>query len=263
MQRVKVADPSSTATKTLDVLEFLAAASSGLGVSELARRLGSSRTSVARIMAALELKHMVAKDPETKRYRLSLRVLELASQALDHLQIPQIANRHLQDLSHRCGEVAHLGILDGWDVVYIGKAEPSTPVFLRTRVGAREPSHCTSLGKVLACALPRESLADYLKSYKFERFTPNTIVSPESFAEHLKQVRRQGFALDAEEHREGIFCVGAPIFGYEGETVAAISVSGPTFRMNENRVESCSKLVMDTATTISRELGWSPAPKVG
>jgi IclR family transcriptional regulator, KDG regulon repressor len=263
MQRVKVADPSSTATKTLDVLELLAAAGSGLGVSELARRLGSSRTSVARIMAALELKHMVAKDPETKRYRLSLRVLELASQALDQLHIPHVADRHLQELSHRCGEVAHLGVLDGWDVIYVGKAEPSTPVFLRSRVGAREPSHCTSLGKVLLCAHSGESLADYLATYKFERFTPKTIVSPEAFVEHLKQVRRQGFGVDAEEHREGIICVGAPIFGYKGETVAAISVSGPSFRMNDDHVDRLSRLVVETANTISRELGWSPTPKAG
>jgi IclR family KDG regulon transcriptional repressor len=259
---MKSSDPATTALKAIDAIELLADTQAGVGLSEVARKLSSSRTSALRILNALERKHLVAKNPTTKRYRLTLRLLELGTQVLDHLELPEIAKPYLLGLSQRSGEAANLGVLEDWHVVFIGKAESPSPIRLRAHVGARDPSHCTSLGKVLVSGLPLELLDEYLAAYVFERFTEHTITAPSAFAEHLDLVRKRGYAVDTEEYRVGVMCVGGPIYDLTGNIVAAVSVSGPAFRMKGRKTTVLARLVMDTAKQISTELGWRERDKV-
>jgi DNA-binding IclR family transcriptional regulator len=258
-QRVAATDPASTALKALAVLEFLAPARDGLGLNEIARRLTSSRGSTLRILGALERKALVSQDPATKHYRLTLRLLELGTQVLDHIEIQDIAKPHLQHLSHLSGETAHLGVLDGGDVIFVGKAEPADPIRLHSRVGRRVPSHCTAMGKVLVAALPEGQLRQYMATHPLTRLTPRTVTSPVHWMRGLHLVRKRGYAVDAEEHRTGICCVGAPIRAHRGETVAALSVSGPAFRMHSGQIPALARLVIETATALSNALGYRAA----
>ncbi len=255
-QRVTATDPASTALKALAVLELLAPSRDGLGLNEIARRLTSSRGSTLRILGALERKALVSQDPATKHYRLTLRLLELGTQVLDHIEIQDVAKPHLQSLSQRSGETAHLGVLDGWDVIFVGKAEPANPIRLHSRVGRRVPSHCTAMGKILVAALPESQLQLYMATHPLTRLTPRTITSKVDWMSHLDRVRKRGYAVDSEEHRDGICCVGAPVRAHQGETVAAVSISGPAFRMHGEKIPALTRLVMDAATAISSALGY-------
>ncbi|MHB8619543.1 MAG: IclR family transcriptional regulator, partial [Chloroflexota bacterium] len=165
VQRVTASQPATTAIKAIEILELLAGDRGGLGLNQIARHLGSTHTSTLRILAALESKGLVTKALAAKRYRPTLRLLELGTKVLDQLDLPEVAKPHLESLCHASGETAHLGVLDGWDLVFVGKAEPANPIHLRARVGARVPSHCTSLGKVLLSALPQARLDEYLATY--------------------------------------------------------------------------------------------------
>lgn len=254
-RRVTAADPASTSLKTLTVLELLAPVKEGLGLNEITRRLESSRGSVLRILGALHQKRVIVQDPASKRYRLTLRLLELGNQALEHVEIQEVARPYLRRLSQVSGETAHLGILDGWDVVKIAVWEPANPVHLQGQVGGRVPSHCTSLGKALLASLPDTQLQHYLATCPLTPQTPQTITSPTTLERHLSEVRVQGYAVDLEEHRLGICCVGAAIRGHSGEAVAAVSVSGPAFRMYPGPIPSLARLVLDAAQAISLELG--------
>lgn len=252
------ADPAATAVKALDLLELLSTDRAGIGLNQLSRHVGSSRSSTVRLLAALQQKGLVIRDRASGRYRLTLRILELGTALLDQLDLPELARPHLQALSQEAGETAHLGVLEGWSVIFVGKAEPLNPIRLHARVGLRAPSHCTSLGKVLTAALAPEELAQYLAEYEFGRLTEHTITSPTAFAEHLRVVRARGYATDQEEHRLGIACVGAPVFGHTGDVVAGVSISGPTFRMTADKLEGLARVVMGAAAGLSTELGWAP-----
>jgi DNA-binding IclR family transcriptional regulator len=254
-QRVAAADPASTALKAVAVIEFLTGVREGLGLNEIARRLGSSRGSALRILAALARKGLVTQDSGNHHYRLTLRLLELGNQVLEQIEIQTIAKPHLERLSQLSGETAHLGVLDGWDIIFVGKAEPANPIRLHSRIGYRVPSHCTALGKALLASLPPEQLQHYIAVHPLTPMTPRTITSPQRLVAHLAHVRAQGYAVDAEDHRPGICCVGAPIYAHRGQTVAAVSISGPAFRMTAKRIPSLVKLVKDAADAISRELG--------
>lgn len=254
-QRVSAADPASTAIKAVAAMEALADARSALGLSEIARHIESSRSSTLRVLRALERKRLIAQDPSSRRYRLTLRLLELGTQVLDQLQLPDLARSHLRALSDRTGETAHLGILDDWHVVFIGKAEPLNPIRLHARIGWRAPSHCTSLGKAMLSRLPEERLDEYFEGYDLARLTERTITSRMELVRHLRLVRQRGYAVDAQEHRVGICCVGAPVVGPGGDVVAAVSISGPAFRMQGRRLAAMAPDVKEAAAAISRELG--------
>ena len=256
-QRVAAKDPASTALKALDIIEHLASSRAGLGLNELSRRLDSSRGSVLRILHALQRRRLVRQDGSTKQYRLTLRLLELGALVLDRMEIQDIARPQLQRLSQLSGETAHLGILDGWDIVFVGKAEPANPLRLHSRVGYRVRSHCTALGKVLLADLPPERWQEYIADCTLTPMTPRTIVSSEKFLSALAQVRTSGYAIDAEEHRAGITCIGAPVRGHSGQAVAAVSISGPAFRMTAEAIPALTRLVCDAASDISTELGYS------
>lgn len=198
----------------------------------------------------------MSQDPATKHYRLTLRLLELGTQVLDHIEIQDVAKPHLQTLSQLSGETAHLGVLDGWDVIFVGKAEPANPICLHSRVGRRVPSHCTAMGKILVAALPETQLQVYIATHPLTRLTPRTITSKVDWMSHLQSVRKRGYALDSEERRNGICCVGAPVRAHRGETVAAVSVSGPAFRMHGEKIPALARRVIDAATAISGALGF-------
>lgn len=252
------APAAGTALKALEVIELLSVAPRGCGLNEIARGIRSSRSSTLRILASLDAKGLLARDPETRRYRLTLRLLELGTRLLDQLELPDAAKPHLQELSRQTGETAHLGVLDDWHVIFIGKYEPPSPIRLHARVGYRAPSHCTGLGKVMLAGLSPAALEQYFAEYALVAMTAGTITDPHVFSDHLALVRDRGYAVDAEEHRVGIGCVAAPVRDHTGRVVAGISVSGAALRVL--RQPSVVEAVTQAGEALSKALGWGARP---
>ena len=151
-------------------------------------------------------------------------------------------------------------ILDADEVVYIDKIETQQAtggLKMASRVGSRNPVHSCAVGKILAAHLSKEQLDHLIREKKLPQRTANTITNPIHFRDHLKVVRSQGYAIDDEENERGIRCVAAPIFGEKGKPIAAISVSGPAFRVTRKMIQDVlKKAVMDTASEISHRLGF-------
>lgn len=152
---------------------------------------------------------------------------------------------------------AHMGILDGCDVIYLEKLDlyPNTRFY--TQVGFSSPAYCSSMGKCLLSCLSGDELEEALYGCDFKRYTPNTITDIREFKKYLHVVRRQGWAMDNEEYQAGHRCVGAPVYDYRGTPVAAISASGSVSQLSDENLDSVVWEVKQAAASLSRRMGYT------
>ncbi|MBV6760410.1 IclR family transcriptional regulator [Rhodococcus opacus] len=205
-------------------------ASTGVGVSELARRAKLNKSTAHRVLAGLERNGVVERIGT--RYRLGARLHDLGRSvyAPGHEQLRDLLIPFLTDLYVGTGETVHLAALHGTDVVYLAKLYGHRQVHSPSRIGGRIPAHCTAVGKVLLAydhAGATQTLAGPLR-----RYTPRTLTDPGDLAAALETIRRDGIAFENDEVQPGLSCVAVPIIGPSGRPVAAFSVSGSTHRID-------------------------------
>ncbi len=251
------ADLSGTVLKALDVLECIALADHPLSATEVAKLCRLSRPTAYRLICTLINRGYVAQADET-HYRLGTQPLSLSQNVLDSLDLPELAQSYLRQLSDITNETTYLSVLDDDEIVYVGKAESSQSLRTNTKIGSRNMLHCTSMGKAILAFLPETDRAKLIERLELTANTNATITDRAALAEELAAIRAQNYAVDDEEAEGGVRCVGAPIFDRSGRVFAAISVSGPAYRLSTPRIAALSSLVMDTARTISGRLGYVP-----
>jgi DNA-binding IclR family transcriptional regulator len=231
-----------------------------LGVSELSRRLGLHKNNVFRLLATLEQSGYIEQSSRSERYRLGASCLELGCAFSRSHGLLSCARPLLEDLSQQLQEAAHLAVLRDFEVVHMLGVQPTQLLGSISRVGMRLPLHASALGKVLlGCGddALRELYDQTIQARSgFQARTPATITDGSKFFEHLRTVAVQGFAVDLEEYEPGLHCVAAPVWDANGGLLAAISVSGPAFRMPEDLLyrETVAR-VTDAASELSRQLG--------
>lgn len=232
-----------------------------LGVREMARRLGLSKSAVHRLASELERVGFLARSAETGKYRLGLRLLQYGGLFQLRSQLVREALPMLRSLVRHTGETVHLAALEGGQVVYLVKLEGPHSIAMPSWVGWRNPAHCTAVGKALLAYQERRVL-DAILGKGLRRYTPNTITEPERLLEQLEEVRRRGYALDEEERRPGLRCVGAPVLLSEGP-VASISVAGSATRLTASRMAQLAPLVREAAEAIADRLRLRSVPPSG
>ncbi|MGZ4401932.1 MAG: IclR family transcriptional regulator, partial [Gaiellaceae bacterium] len=200
-------------------LAILSAFRSGrpmVGVSELAREVGLSRSTAHRYVSTLATLGYLQKDAETQKYRLGPRVLDLGFSALNSMELREVAAPHLRELSDQSGYTVNMAVLDGLDIVYVERCRSprsgQREIDLNLHVGSRLPAYCTSLGKVLLAYLPDDERAAALAKIDFASRGPNTLLSEEALVVELEKVRKDGFAMNNEELAYGLRSIAAPIF---------------------------------------------------
>ena len=242
--------------KTLEVLEILASAGRDLGITEISRALNMSKSTVHRILSAMVERKYVLKDEVSRRYRLGFKLLLLSSQVLDSLELRQIARPEMVELAGKSRETVHLVWLEGDEGVYVEKIDTTETIGLLSRVGKRVSLYSTAVGKTMLAFTDPGQLESYLKRVPLKQITGHTITDPEVLKEQLALIRRQGFALDCGENRLGVVCVASPIFQSDGRAVAAVSISGPEFRVSPDRMGELGPAVREAGLRISRKLGF-------
>jgi DNA-binding IclR family transcriptional regulator len=241
-------------SRALRALELIAEAGE-LGITELGRRLGVHKATASRLIATLAEKGMVERDPVSEKYRLGFGVIRLAGAAMAGLDLVRTSRPILEELAERTRETVNLGVVSGDAVVYIDQVTGTQSIVAVSWVGRRTPVHCASNGKVLL-AFMDEAERERLLSVPLERATKNTVVDPAKLRVQLAEVRARGYATTMEELEEGLNAVAAPIRRADGQVVAALSVSGPAFRMRPVDLPRVARMTTEAAIAISRRLGY-------
>jgi DNA-binding IclR family transcriptional regulator len=236
---------------------------SEIGVSDLARRLGLHKNNAFRLLATLELAGYIQQTPKTELYHLGPRCLELGHAFARSHSLMDQARPILEELASSTGETAHLGVRSDGEVVHLDGVLPDQLVLTGLRVGERTPAHCTALGKVVLAgddvdlsALASGASGAQTTPPMFERFTETTCVDPAKLADELRAVALNGYAADLEEFSVGLRCVAAPVFDASANVVAALSLSGPSFRLSPKMLHGDgAQAVVRAATQLSQKLG--------
>jgi DNA-binding IclR family transcriptional regulator len=241
-----------TAQKALRMLELLSASEAPRGVSELARALSLPKSNIHRLLTTLEAEGYVRRTPE-RSYVLTFKLWQLGARMMSRLDVRSIAPAHMQRLAKAAGESVLLGVLDGFDVVYIDKVEAEQAIRATTTIGSRVPAHCVSTGKALLSLQPPEFITQLMRHAK--AYTSATAHTQQKLAKQLQEARQQGYAVNRQEFRDGVSGIGAAIMDSGGNAVAAIGVWGPDARIVAN-LKMLARQVTVSADAISHDLGF-------
>lgn len=246
--------PVASVARALDLLDALASEPEGLGVNELARRIGVNASTASRLLATLERGRMVQRAPGGGPYRLGLRLVALADGVLARLDVRDLARPRLRALVTGTGETATLSVPGLAEAVTVDFVAAESSVVSVARLGRPSVGHATAAGKVVlafgadGADAPRELAA----------FTPRTIVEPQALAEEIAAVRERGWAQAEGEREPDLNALAAPVFGRTGELEAVIGLQGPAARLTAARRRAVLPSLLEAAAGLSRELGGAP-----
>jgi DNA-binding IclR family transcriptional regulator len=235
------------------VLELLAE-KGALSVTKVAEHLGLNRTGSHRFLATLRELGYVEKNHDN-RYELTFKMLEFGMKMANRFEIRREARPYMQELSLAYRETVNLGFRDGLDILHLDKIDSLEILRMDSPVGSRAPAYCTALGKACLAFLPENELDVLLNGVKLKLYGPNTITSKKRLRQELEKIRNQGYAIDNEELAYGLRCVAAPIFDHTGLPRYSISVSGPSMRLTEKRMQQVQKKVRKVCSELSGRMG--------
>ncbi|MCW2599816.1 MAG: transcriptional regulator, IclR family [Frankiales bacterium] len=244
-------------TRTLDLLDVIAAATGRLDLASLARESGLHAATALRYLNSLQARGFVRHTPETG-YELGAKLFELGSAFAQRSSMAVEVQQPLEELAVAAQETASAGIVDEGSVLYIAIAQGQRELGIQSVAGSRHPIHCTALGKAVMAWLPWDEASVLLSLRPLVALTDKTLVHLPALRRELEHTRARGYAIDNEERNEGVLCIGAPVFDHLGRVVGAVSISGPKFRVEVRSVEVVAQLVVDTARLVSTRLGAPP-----
>lgn len=254
---VKKQGASSTALKALRTLDIVASSQSDLSIQDVADQLKTDKITAYRMLVTLHNAGYLVKNEETKRYRLSYKIVSLCRNLLAENEVTNLIMRTLKELSQKTQETLHYSVLDGHEAVLIHRVKGSQLVNVDFQIGDRSPLHCTSIGKVLL-AFQEPSIIDRVVDAGLARFASNTIVDPEAFRRELRKIRMEGYALDDHEFADNMRCIAVPVFENGGVVRSGISISGPDSRLTIEKLYELKTSLMEASSTLSRQLGGIP-----
>jgi DNA-binding IclR family transcriptional regulator len=240
--------------RALEVLLCFSRQTPELTMTQIAERIGIHKSTVHRLLATLEEKRFVERDPTSGFYRLGIQMFQMAYLTLEHNDLRQIATPHLRRLSERYRETVSLAILDGTEMVYLDVIESPQRVKLAAATGQRLPAFCTASGKAIL-AFSGEKGLQRVFDQGMPQYTQNTLVLPAKLLENIRQIQEQGYALSLQEFEEGINAIAAPIMDHNNQPAASIAVAGPSFRLTQERMMEMGPDILATAHDIAIAAG--------
>jgi DNA-binding IclR family transcriptional regulator len=244
--------------RALLVLEIIARRGQA-GVTEIAAELGVHKSTVSRLIAVLESRGYVEQLSDRGKYRLGFSIARLARSTSAQMNLAKQSQQACDALAAEVGETANVALLDDRRIVNIVEATAPAEITVRTWVGQSCPAYATSSGKVLLAALDPGEVVTRLGP-RLDTFTTKTVTSIAELAAELVDVRENGWASVEEELEIGLNAVAAPVHDSSGEVIAALSVSGPSYRLSSDHFGPVAKRTIAAADSISRRLGWVSMP---
>lgn len=242
--------------KGLAVLDYLSFDVKGKTLQEIKDDLDISQTTAYRILNAMTRLDYLIYSEDTKRYRLSRKLLTLGFRALNEHQLLETVLPHLRELRDKVKETVCFGVLGERKGIFIEQAQGSYAFSFKLSPGKPFELHCSAPGKAIMAFLPVSVRDRYLSYMEFKRFNERTIVCREDYLKELDIVFNQGFAMDNEEELSGVVCIGVPIFGYNGYPCGSIWISGPKGRLTDEIISDDAVIMKEASKRISAELGY-------
>ncbi|MET7680989.1 IclR family transcriptional regulator [Streptomyces sp. NPDC005423] len=240
--------------RAVSVLEILARHGEA-GVTEIAEELDVHKSTAFRLLGVLENRNLVTQAKDRGKYYLGAGVLRLAGAAAVRLDISQEGVPVCREVADELGETVNIAVLDDNAAVNIMQARGTASVTAQNWLGRRTPLHATSSGKVLLAHLP-PTLRESLLARPLPRFTERTVTGASMLRAELDAVVEQGYALTVEELELGLTAVAAPVRAHDGKVIAAISVSGPVYRLGADRLSEVAKRAVTAGAVLSRRMGY-------
>ena len=244
---------TGTLGKAVSLLDIVACAPRPPRFTDILRESGQPRGTLHRQLSNLVDEGLLAVRPD-QSYEPGLRLLTLASRAWAGNEFRAVAEPHLERLHEATGETVHLAVLRGAYVIYLDKVEGRQVLRMHSQIGNASPAYCTGVGKAALSVLAPDDLEARIAATRFERHTASTLATPGALRAEIAAIREGGVAYDREEHEPGIRCVAAPVHSPARNLVAALSVTGPAFRVSEARLEGWADAVRAAARDIVDDL---------
>jgi DNA-binding IclR family transcriptional regulator len=248
-----------TLDKSLTLLEYFSIKQKEkdgeIGISEINKTLHLGLSTIHRILSTFKSRGYIIQNQKTMKYKLGIKLFELGCivQNINHLS--EALKPHIYNLSQSTRETANLAIIEGREIIYIAKVESQQELTTNIRVGTRLPAHCTALGKAMLAYLSDNEFHQlYESNVPIIALTQGSISSLDKLKKELKKVRKQGYALDLEEYKIGIHCIGVPIFNKNGEVMAAVSITGPASRFTIDKMKDAKNQLIALSNEVSKSL---------
>lgn len=248
--------------KAVKILQCFSFAKPELFPVDICKKLGFDKNTVHRYLKTLESVKLVHYDPDSRKYSMGIKAFEMGAVFYQGLGFRKKALPLLEDLMRRSKETIYLSVLDGNEIVVIEKVEPIDGISIRARVGRRSHLHTSAAGKIFLAFQPEKKREKILQDLKLHKLTSHTVTDVNTLNHILAKVRVDGYAFDRQESQEGVVCVSSPVKNFENRIVAALSISGPTNQMTDERIQNeLLGLLLATSDDISWRLGYGEMAK--
>ncbi len=252
---VRPAGQVQSLTRALRLMNCLCEHAHGLTLSEMAQTVGLPTSTAHRLLTTLQNEQYVRFDTERSVWLIGVQAFQVGASFIRSRDLVSVARPYMRRLMESSGETSNLAISDNGEIVYLAQVECHKVMRAITRPGGRAKIHNSAVGKALLSRLPDEEVERLIRSRGLERETKKTIVSMSELKRALRGIRKTGYAVDDEEAAVGMRCIASVIFDENGETMAALSVSGPVARIPKNRVSMLGIEVLKIAREITAQLG--------
>jgi len=246
--------------RAFDIIDAIAGSGGKpLSLKEICATTGLHPSTAHHLISTMVGRGYLSQNAESRRYALGPALLRLRSTTLDALDLQSVAQPFAAELLRQTGESVYFSTLQGWEFPPLIMLPSPHPIRF-----VRQPSpipclHATASGKCLLAYQPVETIERYIREVPLVRFTPNTIVDPDALRAELARIRERGLSCDFEEQSPGAQCAAAPVFNDQGQVVAALSFSSPTFRATPEAFARWTSAVREIAFALSARLGYTPA----
>jgi DNA-binding IclR family transcriptional regulator len=242
--------------RLIQIMDCFTIDQNDLGVREVARLTGLSPSACGRLMMALKNQGLLLQNHESRTYSVGPKSLRWAEVYTTNLDIRNVALPVIHELLLETKETISLYILDGDERLCVERMESAQNVRIVARIGRRLPLYAGSAGKLLLAFLPEKRQEEILTRTNFQPFTNKTITDIKILQEELKTIRKQGYAFSDGEWVEDAAGIAAPIFDMKSDILAALTISGPSFRFTSEKIKLHKNSILKAADRISRDLGY-------
>jgi len=196
----------------------------------------------------------IRKMDNSLRYQLGLKLFEVGSAAVNHVDVTTVIRQYMADIYRTCNETMHCGILSGLDVLYIDKMESTQSIRMSSHVGVRMPLHATAMGKAFLACFSDSQVRSLYQGVPLTSLTVHTITDMEELLKQLQVIRKAGYATETEESNLNVSCIGVSILGRDDQPTYALSISAPSFRMGESETAAWGQMLLRAQRKIQRVL---------